>query len=142
MISNPCFFGSSSTITAFILSCSTSLQAACSKANPAMLAAYSHKRIPSISTLLITSVSSGITPNNANPSISLHIQHRHHICIALASNVRSCYQNSHLCLMSPTLEVVVIFPTPPFPDVITKTLGASPASSGFLFLWRTDWIEG
>jgi len=137
MISNPCFFGSSSTITAFILSCSTSLQAACSKANPAMLAAYSHKRIPSISTPNHLRILRNHT-QQCQPQHFLHIQHRHHICIALASNVRSCYQNSHLCLM----RVLLIFPTPPFPDVITKTLGASPASSGFLFLCRTDWIEG
>lgn len=34
---HPRFFGSSSTITAFILSCSTNLHAACSNARPAMV---------------------------------------------------------------------------------------------------------
>lgn len=38
------------------------------------------------------------------------------------------------------LAVVVVFPTPPLPEVITTTLGVSPASSGLRLYWRMELI--
>lgn len=38
------------------------------------------------------------------------------------------------------LAVVVVFPTPPLPEVMTTTLGVSPASSGFRLYWRIELI--
>jgi len=34
------------------------------------------------------------------------------------------------------LAVVVVFPTPPLPEVMTVTRGVEPESSGFRFHWR------
>ncbi|KAM1471603.1 hypothetical protein ACFX14_042071 [Malus domestica] len=36
----------------------------------------------------------------------------------------------------PTLAVVVVLPTPPFPEVMTTTRGVSPDNWGFLLYWR------
>ena len=36
----------------------------------------------------------------------------------------------------PMLAVVVVFPTPPLPEVMTVTRGVVPESSGFRFHWR------
>ncbi|KAF4400266.1 hypothetical protein G4B88_019475 [Cannabis sativa] len=57
-------------MTAFILSCSTSLQAACSKAKPANVGGLFKTKGYPLLVLLITSESSGITPSKAKPNIS------------------------------------------------------------------------
>ncbi|WVZ14036.1 hypothetical protein V8G54_011602 [Vigna mungo] len=53
-----------------MLSCSTSLHAACSKAKPAKVGGLLSTRGYPLLVLLITSLSSGITPRRGNPSIS------------------------------------------------------------------------